>query len=639
MLQATLRLFNAIQIQDEDRKLTKVSDKIAEKTIKQGYLIDPSIKTSNKILSVIGSIVGVSGEKANASFHKSWAVVRDTPMEILAFQQILHYITTYGLESLGLYSEDTIYIPHEKLEIPEVENDIPLVVIKGLTSEEILDKIVSLGSGIALAQETLNDIMTIIEENKYSSSFVEKIGNRELKALLYDHYGIVPSDPVEFLRHLISKLTDESLVIKNDVLIEKIKTSNGKFLDELMRKAPEDLATIFFRYKPLFLAMKSISKNKTFFNRLRKQAKKMHKPLPVDYLNSVTSQIKQDALDLGKLKDRLVDASIFRKTRLAYALKYRLNADDSIVYRVRNGRGWATKFQWDESLNSVADKALSVVLESIADTIRPNVEGKTIYIPSNVYYALPATEKQFTGHFPSGTYVTVPEDMIAGIHWTNTNKRVDLDLSAMDTEGKIGWDSDYRRGDGILFSGDVTSAPKPNGASELFYFKKGSNPKIMTLNYFNFSQGDEVNTKILVAQKKIKSFEENYMVDPNHIIASTNVNISKEQNVLGLIISIDGVTRFCFANVSVGNSITASVNEKSMQARSYLMSSFADPLDFREVLIMAGANIVDEQPEDDHIDLSPSALNKTTIIDLIQPPVNFASKSEEEEHTQEVCSV
>lgn len=55
-----------------------------------------------------------------------------------------------------------------------------------------------------------------------------------------------------------------------------------------------------------------------------------------------------------------------------------------------------------------------------------------------------------------------------------------------------------------------------------------------------------------------------------------------------------------------------------MQAREYLVSSAINTVDFRQVLTMAGANVVDEKPDDECIDLSPEALDKTTIIDLVQ---------------------
>lgn len=614
MEKATLRLFNAIQV---DNKYGKHSDVFfLKRTIQSGYILDPAIKPTEALLDTIESIVGISGEKANASFHKLWKTIQDTPQEALWIQAIIHYMTTYGFEELGIYREETVYIPHEKLELPEIRNDISLTVVKAMTVEEILSKIIQLGSsGIALMQETLNDIMTIVIANKYDSNFVDQIENRELKAVLFDHYGIVPQEPTEFLRHLVSKLTDERMLIKNDYLIGRIKESNGKFLDELLKKAPDDLASIFFRFKPLFLAMKSISRNKTFFNQLRKQANELHKPLPEDYLNSVTMQIKRKELNTDTLKQKLAKATIFRKIRLAYALKFRENASESIVYRVRNGRGWATSFDW----HGDTEQALNIVVDSIASDIRKNVEGKTIYIPANIHYALPATEKQFTGFLPTGTYISVPQDMIVGVHWFNTDKRVDLDLSVIGESGKTGWDSYYSsEGKNVLFSGDVTDAPKPNGASELFYLKQGGQkPKVMMLNFYNFSSGDEVEAKILVAHEKPENFGQNYMVDTNNIISFANVNITKKQNILGLIANVNNENRFYFANVSIGNSITSSSNEQSAHARKFLVKSLVGSVNFKDVLMMAGANVVHEKPEGEHLSLSPEALDKTTFIGLL----------------------
>lgn len=620
MIKATLRLFNAVQVDSKQNR--NIPQAVFERTIKNGYVLDPSILPENDLLDAIESVVGISGDKANAAFHKSWSVVQNASMESLIIQQIIHYITTYGFEQLGIYREDAVYIPREVLELPNIQDDIPLITVKAMDKDEILKRIIWLGSGIALAQETLDDIMTIIKFNKYNGVFVERIGNRELKALLYDYYGSVPSEPIEFLRHLISKLTDESLLIKNDNLIEKIKNANGKFLDILLNDAPDNLASIFFRFKPLFLAMKSISNNKTFFNQLRKKANRLHIPMPEDYLNSITSRIKHKKLDLDRFTQKIEKARIFRKIRLAYALNYRLSSERSIVYRVRNGSGWATDFNWDNGLEENTQQALNIVSASIADDIRENVDGKTIFIPVNVHYALPATEKQFTGHLPTGSWVSVPEDLIVGIHWTNTKKRrIDLDLSIIGASGKIGWDASYRsKKRNILFSGDVTDAPAPHGASELFYIKKGlPEPKILIANYYNYQAEDPVDCKILTAHENPKRFGKNYMIDVNNMVAAANIRISRRQNILGLIINIDGENRIYFANVSIGNSITSSKNENSMHARHYLIGSTVNSISFRKILSMAGATVVNKIPEGEFLNLSPEMLNKETLIGLINP--------------------
>lgn len=617
----TLRLFNAIQVVTKDNNQNTV-DIFLERTIKNGYILDPAIKPDVELLDAIESIVGLSGEKANAAFHKSWSTIRNTPQETLWLQAIVHYVTTYGFEESGAYREDTVYIPNEILELPETNTGLPLIVIKAMNAGEILIGIIDLGSGIALAEKTLNDIMSIVKANKFATEFFGLIRNRELKALLYDFYGLVPTDPVEFLRHLVSKLTDESLLIKNDYLINKIKESNGKFMDELLKQSPDDLASIFFRYKPLFLAMKSISGKKSFFNRLRKRAVTLHKPMPEDYLNSITALIKQSKLNTDVLRNRLGDAGIFRKIRLAYALKFRQNPGDSIVYRVRNGRGWATEFKWSAGLAERTQEALQIVVYSIAEDVQENVAGKTIYIPSNVYYAMPATEKQFTGFLPTGSYIAVPEDMIVGVHWANTNKRVDLDLSVIGEAGKTGWDSGYfSESKKVLFSGDMTDAPAPKGATELFFLRQGEQePKVMMLNNYNFEDGDEVEAKILVAHEKPENFGMNYMVDVNNIVAFANINITRKQNILGLIVSVNNENRFYFANVSIGNSITSTANQQSMHVRKFLVNSMVGSLDFKEILTTAGANVVNEKPENEYLDLSPEKLDKNTIIDLIRKP-------------------
>ncbi len=388
----------------------------------------------------------------------------------------------------------------------------------------------------------------------------------------------------------------------------------------MLKEAPDNLASIFFRFKPLFLAMKSISRNKTFFNQLRKKANKRHIPMPIDYLNDVTAQIKHSKLNLDVLKRKVSNASIFRKIRLAYALNRRIQAGDSIVYRVRNGRGWATEFKWLDQFAEITQEALNIVIASIVSNIRENIDGKTIYIPPNVHYAMPATEKQFTGFLPTGSYVSVPKDLIVGIHWMNTNKRsIDLDLSVIGESGKIGWDASYRSYDrSVLFSGDLTDAPAPNGATELFYLKKGvQEAKILMVNFYNFQKGDAVSCKILAAHETPKKFGSNYMVDINNIVAAANINITKKQNVIGLVACINGEYRVYFANISIGNSITATKNDQSRYVRGYLVKSMVNTLNFKRILTMAGAVVVDEKPDYEFIDLSPEMLNKSTIIDLI----------------------
>lgn len=645
MFEATLNLFNAVQI-SKKRINIPINVSVLKKTIRHGFILDPNIDSKNYIIDDIISIVGINGVYLNSSFHKSWKKIKYERIENLVVEQFIHYFTTYGFESIGIFDSDKVFIPAEKLEVPEIKEDFSFLYIKGLTKEEILEKILELGSGIALSQETLDYIMEIIDYNQYSSSFVKNINNRELKSRLYNYYGIVPTEPEEYLRYVIYKITGKTLLIKNYDLIESIKVADYEELNNLLKKAPDNLASIFFRYKPLFLAMKHVSELsdgfnryrpiadalkkytkksneiKTFINKLRKKANKQHKPLPKDYFNSITEQISNNTLNLDIFKTKLENINIYRKIRLAYSLNYRLQDNESIVYKIRNGKSWATDLEDLENKN-LANKALQILKNSIVNDISKNVKGKKIYIPDNINYSLPSTEKSFVGNIPSNSYVSLDKDMIVGVHWFNQKNaaRVDLDLSLIG-DVKIGWDRSYRSDDlKVLFSGDMTDAPRPNGASELFYIQKAEeNPWVLNLNNYTYRVGfGDIPFKFFIANKKLKQLNKNYMVDPNDIVLQTEMNIKEHQQILGLIINFaENDNRFYFSNFSSGNSITSTINEVSNHIKNYLIgNTINNTIDMKEILLQAKAILTDSKSDCD-IDLSPESIDKTTIINLLK---------------------
>ena len=611
-----LTVFNAVQVKSKSTQDLVVNESLLKDTIKSGYILDPNIKPNKKALKVIDEVVGLSGEMANATFHKSWNTIKESSLEDLYIQQVLHYLTTYGFEALGIFDSSFVYIPDEALELPKIKaKQIPLKVVRALTREEILEEIIRLaGSGMALHSDTVAALVRIIQDNEYKPDFLDRIKNRELLAQLRDYYDIAPSDPEEYLRYVVATITDETLLIKNDYLINKIKESgNTELLDKLLKDAPTDLASVFFRYKPIFLALKSLSKNKRFFNRLRRKANKLHKPLGKDYLNDVTSKIAEGELDTG-LVERLESASIFRKTRLLHALHYRLQNPDSIVYQVRNGRSWADAFSWKGS-KRLTKKAYDIVYDSIVKDLRTKVEGKTVRIPKGVNYALPATQKQFLGNIPSGTYVEVPENIVVGIHWYNLKDyRVDLDLSMANFEGKFGWDGAYRSNDKkCLFSGDITDAPKPNGASEIFYMDKSLEGEyLVSVNYYNFYEDSPVDFKFFVAHEKVTNLGKNYMVDVNNILCSATVTMGREEKTVGMISG----NRIIFSDISVSKSITSSFDENSNFVLSALRTKLLNPISFNKLIKDAGARVVTKSDNFD-IDLRPESLTKTSFLELL----------------------
>lgn len=621
---ALLSLFNAVVVDDPFAD-HEVSSAVIKRMLRNGYYVSRSVPITSGLLDDIEAVIALSGEKMNAAFHKSWGVVRDTPLEVLVLQQLIHYMTTYGAEQDGVYDSECVYIPLEILDIPEVTS-LPLVYIQGITVEQLYRSVISLGLGAALAQDTLNKLRTIVEGYQLSVEvLLPEIRNKELKVVLKDFLGIVPSDPLEYLRFVVWKLTGDTLLIKSRALIAKLRDLNLEqraALDALLEKAPEDLPKIFYRFKPIFLALKHSSANKTFFNRLRKLAPRMHAAMPEDFLNSVTAKARHGNLSITKLKHKLKTASSFRKVRLLNSLLYRQNPADSISYKIRNGKVWAAPFLHKDF--RVSDEVVDTVFNSLVEGLIEKLSGKLFYIPEGVHYALPATEKQFTGNFPSGTAFSVDQDLIVGVQWHNTpSTRVDLDLSMLSPQGKVGWDSSYRTQD-ILFSGDVVDAAGPQGATELFYIKHTlPEAKILFVNHYNFNTfllkrcREPVVLKLLIAREQPDNFKQNYVVDPNNVVASTSLELAAPSLMLGFISSYKGRMRVVFSQGSLSKGTSARMTTSLAHRYKHLLNAPVVSLD--KVFLAAGARITTSLPPDGNfIDLSPEVLDKATILELMR---------------------
>lgn len=662
-MRSTIRLFKAVPIKTKAKK--KLSQALLKETIRNGFIFTEEVIGNylegelSELIRIIKEEVGLSGKKMNSSFHKSWQKVRDADIEQLVIEQIAHYLTTYGKEHPEGYlvekeiqwgvedlsekvpelsdiemdrvqDDDYIYIPREALKIPKINIDkIRLIVIKGYTKKELKGKLLSLlYSGIALGKDTMKDVVNLALYLELSKKEVRSIKNKEVRTSLYDYLNLIPENPVEFLRLVVFKSIDQTLLIKNERTIEEISSKKnlgvlGLFVKYEEEYGLERLAEIFYRFKPLFLAFRTNGKLKTITNRIRKLAKKYHKPILEDYLNGITAKIKKgEVIDKKKLLGELSKVNTFRKVRLAYALKFRTKAPQSILYKIRNGRGYATEFNFENQ--GAARKILDIVVSSIADDVSQQVKGRKVYLPKNVTYALPATEKQFTGNFPPGTCITVSRDMVFGVHWENVKGRqIDLDLSLVGMDGKYGWDANYRdEGRSILFSGDMTTAPKPNGASELFYIKRQvAKFFLMLVNYYNFDESLEVPIKIFVGQERVTRMKKNYMVDPNNILITAQSSISQKQKIVGLLAITDSECRFYFLEVSIGNSITSSTSEFAKNSREYLKSFYQNTLTLNEVLERAGAKVVTTKGKCD-VDLSLETIEKDSIIRLLKKNVS-----------------
>lgn len=670
MEKEVLRLFKSY--------LGEKSENFSKEGLKYGILI-PDTASENIIKEAIEQY-GKDGEKWNQTFHKDFEIVKNAPIEDLIMQQLIHYITTYGFESLGFYDSNLVYLPKEKLEIPElVVENIELVPIKPITAEELQEKLmILLTSGIALSEQSVKDIMVLsdyIDKDRF-----DEIVNREIKVTLYDKYNIMPKNPDEFFRYLIFKTTGDTLKINNSQLINKIKNSDKEkalaMLESyITNNGLAKLSSIFLRNKNLFLAFKvkkednlQLSANMNrIINALRKFATTYHKPLSKNILDCLTDENVD--VDLEKLPELLGNITIFREIRIVNGILYRLNGSNAIVYKIRNGKSFVKTLdnrteEYIIRLNAIYE----VVYKHLINRLKNKINLKTIYIPENITYVAPTSEKQFSGNIPDGSYLEVPrtDNMIYGIHWTNlsdkttkksgfygeeeydeySTERVDLDLKQMNKSEVFGWDASYRSSTSdILFSGDMTDAPLPNGATELFYVGQnyGHGAFLITLNNFTQNRAD-VPFEFVIAKATHKP--ENrvyYALDPNNIYEKLDMVVKQGeyQKVVGFI-AIDDTIKFYFNDFSQGNERTSRQNDVTMGTFDYLQSYSKVQLKLRDLLKDAGAILTDKETitktvikekvdEDGNIlettteeqeipvdyNLSTSAISKETLIDLL----------------------
>lgn len=614
-IKAELRLFKSYT----DDKSLYVVPEIQLETLKYGILMTQQAPINIQEIAI--EIYGKKPEQWNATFHKSFDKVLNAPIEVLLAEQLAHYFTTYGFEALGIYDSEMVYIPYEKLEIPELDENVPLVVINKITELELGNKLLELvTSGIALSTQTINDIMLLsdyIPRDRF-----DDIKNREIKITLYDKYGIVPNNNVEFLRYLIYKTTESTLLINNDDMFKAIRNAPISYalicLENYVSKPNgyEKLAEIYLRYKEIFIAFKrdrkdvSGKKVNKIINRISNLANKYHKPMHLNILDNITSfeSLKSVLDNMGVIIKELDKITPFREIRILNAIDMERSAiTSSRVYKIRNGKSWVTSKDTKIDKYDAMDKLYEIVKHHLCERLRPKLQGKTVYIPKNVDYAAPTSEKQFMGNVPEGTFVEIPrtDDLVVGIHWFNLPEhKIDLDLHAMSRNAHFGWNAMYRSENGdIAFSGDVVDACGEYGATEVFIIRNtcGNKEFLLSVNDFRATPVT-VPFELVVGYRNGVDINKNYVIDPNNIVMSVPCKFDrdnkasdcKNEQTLGYVIVGENTIRFYFNDFALTKSRAAVNSELTKHIFNYLDAYTKTQTSLATILRDSGAIMLDK---------------------------------------------
>lgn len=581
----TLKLFNAVLAKESDYKAFISED---------GFVIESKAIWAKKEIISYYAKEKLNGKDLNKTFHKSWQKIKNSSRFQLLIEQINHYISTYGS-----HFQNEIYIPNEVLNIPDVK--LNFKVIKAYTKKEMQEKCLSLlRSGIALKEETIDDLLNILHnELEYDFTGKENIRNKEAVIKIADRYEIYPENPVEFFRYVIYKTTQTTLLIKDDNLINLIKQSrfDPTFLFQLF--GVEKMAEIFNRFKPLFLAYKNRAPK--VINKISKLSKVYHQPLISNPLNNVTNILLENS-DLHWLENATPFA-LFKALSACYSRMY---GQDTFVYRIRNGKSW-TKKTTATSANELNYDFILHYLKS-----KYNFDGKKIYLPKDVEFALPTSEKMFVGNIPTGTRFYA-DRLAVGIYWEDAWGAYDLDLSGLNIAGKIGWNTAYNQNEGeLMYSGDMTSAP--NGAVEYLYANKGSVAPTLVMNNV-FSGETECGYKIVIGKGDAISYD--YMMNPNNLFAEAKCNSVQKQTILGMLFPKNGKQCFTLLNFGAGHSHVSGTSEVSMMATTALFQQWYEPISFNLLMQELGAEIALHK-EDVDFDFSLENLEKDSFTKIFK---------------------
>ena len=196
--------------------------------------------------------------------------------------------------------------------------------------------------------------------------------------------------------------------------------------------------------------------------------------------------------------------------------------------------------------------------------------------------------------------------------WINQKgQRIDIDLHLNSATRHFGWNGGWRDNSDILYTGDQTSAPEPNGAAEAFWFNPNTDDYIMDVNLFSGPQQTEY--KMFMTTVKPNNIKRKYTYNSaDALFPPIPMNFGdKRQQTLGIFVKDYG---FYFYGGAISGGIVPTANYaqfieglKYKLTHTYMMSDLLGDCGSIEV------SSIDE----DVIDLSPESLTATTLLDIV----------------------
>lgn len=600
--EATLRLFKSIYVTDNFN--VEITEEELVDLASKGILFDSKIRfnthmSASETITTAKLLYGVNLVELSNTFHKTWKTVEEITPELHYLQQILHYITTYGFDSLGIpYDSNNTYIPAEK--VPYEENVTPynFTIVRAITLPEIIDRLtVLLSSGVALSSQQVLDVVCLIDllnKEGYTYNF-DTIKNKEVKAILWLDVEDKPYINVdEFLRVLTYKVTGNTLLVRSYrnysvcklmLKYSSVKQNEVKQLFEyyINKFGMENIASQFLRNKMVFLSFKCDT-TKSIINKIRRVADTYHRPKVESYLTM----------------DDIENANIWQLIKYYNLCLSRLNPVQDSLYQIRNGTNYLTEnknYGISGDVKCIVQDHFNEFKIAIENKLKEKLaplKDKIFLVPDYLDYKVPTSLKRLISGIPEGSSISLSnKSFTIGVHWENCvhkgrEYRTDLDLHANSLDGKsISWYSDYKN-EHVVYSGDMTDAlVKNGGASEALTFHNPDVPYIITLN--DYTQNNGTTFKLvfdLDTTIEADSYLKGYIFSPNARVL--NSKVGKDQNSLGLVLD----NKFYFLNSKMFTGPITHNNELLRRLIKYYQDSQPNSLTFRQLADLIGFKIV-----------------------------------------------
>lgn len=597
----------------EDCNKIKQLHKLA---LQQGYIIHPDCVTKD-----VYKWIQSKHTNYNSTFYKDWSAVISKSREELWMDQVINYAITYGFgQPFSLNDNDLLVIPN-------IEN---YTVILPISDNELINRCLNVvKEGIALKSDTCKvlceEIVAGWENGVIDDIDIDSILNKEAQIILCDAIGELPDDRFALLRYIMYKCTGNPMIIKNRNTIRVIENADFD-LGKLTVRQIHSLSTIFYRFKPIFLALKKQAhtrkfnyKNGVIVNRMRRLAKKTHTPLKDGYWETVVNKPG----DLEELKMRIVEdnPSNFKLIRLLQSVRENKIMSDSEtthqLYTIRNGKIFVKpitnryigqgKREWWGILDQLFYK---LIVKRIKD------KACVVKFPQHLNLACPSSEKTFVGNIPYGSSYDLIDQNMFGIYWRGEWGTNDFDLSFNAFDGaRFGWNSGFYSGKyDVIYSGDMTMADPE--ASEVIYVGKNCPDGVIKVSRYRGMENSKFVFALAQTDKKT-SLPHGYMMNPNDIKFQSDMYSLKPEQMVGFISNKKlYICDFQTSQSRVACSSTCGFTSQDFQ--NILTRKMNITIDLKQLLLDAGFKEFGESDKNAEIGLDLTDLQKDTIINILK---------------------